>query len=75
MHDCVERLINYLTKELDIRLCALYFTESRHASDPHIFTAALLGLFSETLGPKAWAHVTDHGRLFVQSQIEAKFLF
>jgi len=49
VHDCVERLINYLTKELDIRLCALYFTESRHASDPHIFTAALLATLSSML--------------------------
>ena len=29
VHNCVEKLIQYLTKELDIRLCALYFTEGK----------------------------------------------
>ena len=30
VHNCVEKLIQYLTKELDIRLCALYFTEGKY---------------------------------------------
>ena len=32
-----------------ISLCALYFTESRHATNPHIFTAALLATLSSML--------------------------
>ena len=49
VHNCVEQLIDHLTKELDVRLCALYFTEGRHASDAHIFTAAMLATLSSML--------------------------
>ena len=49
VHNCVELLVNHLTKDLDIRLCALYFTEGRHASDAHIFTAAMLATLSSML--------------------------
>ena len=49
VHNCVEQLVNHLTKDLDIRLCALYFTEGRHASDAHIFTAAMLATLSSML--------------------------
>ena len=48
VHDCVEKLVQFLTQH-DIRIAALYFTESRHASEPHMFTAALLATLASML--------------------------
>ena len=48
VHDCVEKLVQFLTGN-DVRIAALYFTESRHACDPHMFTAALLATLSSML--------------------------
>lgn len=48
VHDSVEKLVRCLTDN-DIRIAALYFTESRHAADPHTFTAALLATLAAML--------------------------
>jgi len=47
-HDCVEKLVTFLTSR-DIRIAALYFTESRHAENPHLFTSALLATLASML--------------------------
>jgi len=48
VHDCVEKLVFQLQKK-HIRLCAVYFTEARHAADAHLFTASLLATLSSML--------------------------
>lgn len=48
VHDCVEKLVFQLQKN-HIRLCAVYFTEARHAANAHHFTAALLATLSSML--------------------------